>query len=69
VHLSSEALAPHVGFHDQSRITGGYRPIKTLSKSHFDHALGQSMMPMNYLKNIEEQHLTFVNGIASWKDA
>jgi hypothetical protein len=69
VHLSCEVLAPHVGFHDLSRVTGGHRPVKTLSKSLFDHAPRQSMMPTNALMNIEEQHHTFFDGIAPFKDA
>jgi hypothetical protein len=59
VHLSWEVLAPLVGFHDLSHVTGGRRPVKTLPKSLFNHAL----------MNIEEQHHTFFNGIAPFKDA
>jgi hypothetical protein len=62
VHLSCEVLAPLVGFHDLSHVTGDHRPVKTLSESLFDHAPRQSM-------NIEEQHLTFFNGIAPLKGA
>jgi hypothetical protein len=69
VHLSWEVLAPLVGFHDLSRVTGGRRPEKTLSKSLFDRAPRQSMMTTNALMNIEEQHHIFFNRIAPFKDA